>query len=141
MLGIREYNKPKLTMPKSTKSKPTKRQYRIRNWKEYDAALKQRGSLTFWVSEDVLANWLASEKTGRPGASNTYSDVAIATMATVQSQFHLARRQSEGFLQSWFKLMGVQSIQLVSRSMVRENGRYGSMVGVKGGRGGSCIWG
>lgn len=81
-------------MPKSTKSKPTKRQYRIRNWKEYDAALKQRGSLTFWVSEDVLANWLASEKTGRRGASNTYSDVAIATMATVQSLLHLARRHS-----------------------------------------------
>jgi hypothetical protein len=59
MLSIEEYNKPKLTMPKPTKSKPTKRQYRIRNWKEYDAALKQRGSLTFWVSEDVLANWLA----------------------------------------------------------------------------------
>jgi hypothetical protein len=29
-------------------------------------------------------------------------------MATVQSLFHLARRHSEGFLQSLFKLMGVQ---------------------------------
>jgi hypothetical protein len=31
-----------------------KTQYRIRNWSEYNAALKQRGSLTFWVSEEAL---------------------------------------------------------------------------------------
>lgn len=28
--------------------------YRIRNWKEYDAGLKQRSSITFWVSDDVI---------------------------------------------------------------------------------------
>lgn len=89
-------------------SKPAKRQYRIRNWNEYDAALKQRGSLTFWIGEDVLENWLNKEKTGRRGASNTYTDVAIASCGTIQALFHLARRQVEGFLQSLFELMAVQ---------------------------------
>jgi hypothetical protein len=28
-----------------------KQQYRICNWSEYNASLKQRGSLTFWVSD------------------------------------------------------------------------------------------
>jgi hypothetical protein len=28
--------------------------YRIHNWSEYNAALKQRGSLTFWIDESVL---------------------------------------------------------------------------------------
>jgi hypothetical protein len=31
-----------------------RQQNRIRNWGDYNAALKQRGSLTFWVSPDVI---------------------------------------------------------------------------------------
>jgi len=54
-----------------------KPQYRIRNWSEYNAALKQRGSLTFWVSEEVLEQWLETKETGQRGASRTYSDRAI----------------------------------------------------------------
>jgi IS5 family transposase len=88
------------TRPKAT--------YRIRNWKEYDAALKQRGSITFWVSEDVIEQWNNTEKTGKRGASNEYSDLAIATMATVKSLFHLAGRQTEGFLESLFSLMHIE---------------------------------
>lgn len=84
-----------------------KRQYRIRNWKEYNAGLKQRGSLSFWVSEEVIQQWTVKEKSGRPGASLTYSDIAIATMATVKSMFHLGGRQAQGFLESLFGLMGV----------------------------------
>jgi phage-related protein len=90
-------------MSKST----SKTQYRIRNWSEYDAALKQRGSLTFWISEEVIEGWLNREKTGRKGASNTYSDLAIELMATLQSLFGLAGRQTERFLESLFALMGV----------------------------------
>ena len=80
----------------------TKANYRVRNWKEYDAALKQRGSITFWVNEEVIEQWLHEQKTGRKGASNYYSDIAIATMGTIQSVFHLPGRQTEGFLESLF---------------------------------------
>ncbi len=58
--------------------KATKTKYRIRNWSKYNQSLKQRGSLTFWVDEKVLAEWLNEEKTGKRGASRTYSDLAIA---------------------------------------------------------------
>lgn len=87
--------------------KPAKQRYKIRNWKEYNAALKQRGKLTFWVNEEVRENWLSKEKTGRRGASPSYTDVAIATMGTIQSLFHLAGRQTQGFLESLFELIGV----------------------------------
>ena len=43
--------------------------YRTRNWTEYNRALKQRGSLTVWISKDALANWTTNELTGEPGAS------------------------------------------------------------------------
>ncbi len=69
--------------------KATKTQYRIKNWSEYNAALKNRGSLTFWVDEEVLEGWLNQQKTGKRGASKTYSDLAIATMSTISLVFDL----------------------------------------------------
>jgi Transposase DDE domain len=87
-----------------TKLKPS---YRVRNWSEYDAALKQRGNLTFWIDEAVIEGWINEQKSGRRGASKHYSDGAIALMATVQSLFNLAGRQTEGFLESLFGLMGI----------------------------------
>lgn len=84
-----------------------KASYRIGNWQEYDTALKQRGSITFWVSEEVVLQWRNEQKTGRKGASNYYSDLAIMTMGTLKSVFGLASRQTEGFLESLFTLMGI----------------------------------
>ena len=85
----------------------TKSQYRIRNWREYNEALKQRGSLTFWIDDEVLDGWLNTTQTGKRGASATYSDLAIATMSTMGSVMHLRGRQTEGFMTSLFQLMGV----------------------------------
>ena len=79
--------------------------YRIRNWKEYNAALRRRGSLTVWITDDVRTHWRTEEKTGRRGASDQYTDLAIETMATVQAIYSLAGRQTEGFLASVFKLL------------------------------------
>lgn len=85
-----------------------KKQYQIRNWGEYDTALKNRGSLTFWLDDEVLAGWLNKKKTGKRGASATYSDLAIATMSTLGSIMKLAGRQTEGFVESLLRLMGVE---------------------------------
>lgn len=85
----------------------TKTTYRIRNWREYDISLRQRGSLTFWISEDLLEKWTTKEKTGARGASPLYTDQAIELMAVVKFLFHQAGRQAEGFLRSIFELMKV----------------------------------
>ena len=79
----------------------------IRNWSDYNAGLKQRGSLTFWIDEDVLSGWVEPELSGKRGESRYYSDVAIATMATIKSVYGLAGRQCQGFLESIFELMGL----------------------------------
>jgi hypothetical protein len=75
-----------------------KSSYRVSNWSQYNAALKQRGSLSFWLDEAVITRWINEQKTGRRGASNHYSDGAIALMATVQALFNLPGRLSQGFL-------------------------------------------
>jgi transposase len=79
----------------------------IRNWSDYNAGLKQRGSLPFWIDEDVLSGWVEPELSGKRGESRYYSDVAIATMATIKSVYGLAGRQCQGFLESIFALMGL----------------------------------
>ncbi len=84
------------------KNKPA---YRIRNWAEYDTSLRRRGSLTFWLSQELLENWTTKEKTGGRGASRTYTDAAIETLAVVKYLFRQASRQAEGLVSSIFELM------------------------------------
>lgn len=81
--------------------------YRIRNWKEYNRALKQRGSLTIWLCDEAIENWTTEELTGGRGASPTYTDLAIETMAMIQVVYSLPGRQTQGFLQSLFSLMNL----------------------------------
>jgi IS5 family transposase len=82
-----------------------KHKYHIRNWSEYNASLKKRGSLTVWISSEAVENWTTDELTGDRGASPSYTDLAIETMAIVQAIYGLAGRQTQGFLQSIFELM------------------------------------
>jgi hypothetical protein len=81
--------------------------HRVRNWPDYNAGLKQRGSLTFWIEPEILANWEVKEKTGLPGASCTYSNQAIVTMVSLKSVFGLPGRALCGFVESIFQLMQV----------------------------------
>lgn len=81
--------------------------YRIRNWSEYNAGLKRRGSLTFWLDETVLKQWIIEDLSGKPGASVFYSDLAITTMATLKAVYQLAGRQCQGFVESLFELMAI----------------------------------
>ncbi|MEL6263964.1 MAG: IS5 family transposase [Cyanobacteria bacterium J06650_10] len=82
--------------------------YRIRNWSEYNKGLKQRGSLTFWLSPEVLSNWEVKEKTGKPGATPTYSNQAIVTMVSLKSVMGLPGRALCGFVESVFQLMALE---------------------------------
>ena len=82
--------------------------YRIRNWSEYNKGLKQRGSLTFWISPEALANWEVTKKTGKPGATPTYTNQAIVTMVSLKSVFGLPGRALCGFVESIFERMQVK---------------------------------
>jgi len=88
--------------------KRTKQQYRLRNWKQYNAALVQRGNLTLWVSEDVLAGWNKTQRTGQRGKPAIYTDTVILCMASVQEIYHLPLRATEGLLSSVIKMLGVE---------------------------------
>jgi len=87
--------------------KKKQNKYKVRNWSDYNAGLEQRGSITFWISEDVVAKWRNEEKSGKRGASKYYSDIAIETVVVVKSIYKIAGRQAVGFVKSIMKLMNV----------------------------------
>ena len=80
--------------------------YRAGNWPDYDQALRNRGDVTIWFSEDAIGAWTAAEM-GKRGGQPIYSDITIETALTLKCVFHLPLRQSEGFLGSILKLMGL----------------------------------
>ncbi len=88
-------------------SKKTKRTYRLRNWSEYNRSLVNRGSLTVWVSSDVLAAWNAPAKSRKRGHPQTYTDTAILCMASLQELYHLPLRATEGLLSSVVELLKI----------------------------------
>lgn len=95
-------------MPKQNK-KPQSRPktlYRVKNWSEYEKALVQRGSITFWLSEDFEKNWLYTGEKQRGGQFD-YSDKAIEIMLVIKEVFALTNRQVEGFLRSLFALLKI----------------------------------
>jgi len=47
---------------------------KITNWKMYNQALKQRGSVTFGIDDAAIKNWHNDKLTDRRRRSNTYSD-------------------------------------------------------------------
>jgi hypothetical protein len=78
----------------------------VTNWAEYDAALRQRGSLTIWFSDEAIAAWQAEPRTTR-GGQRHYSALAIKTALTLRAVFRLALRQTEGLIGSVLQLLGL----------------------------------
>ena len=102
--------------------------YRTRNWSKYNRALKQRESLTVWISKDALANWTTRNLTGEPGASPAYTNLAIETMATVQALYHQPGRQTQGLLQSIFELTKIKLPVTDRSALFRRLSCYGLKV-------------
>jgi len=84
---------------KKRRNQIPKSSYRVSNWHEYNEALKQRGSMTIWLSQDAINGWYEKERifdgTGRP---NLYSWMAIVTSHEIRQVFKLPLRQCEGFI-------------------------------------------
>jgi len=81
--------------------------YRIRNWNDYNIALRSRGSLTLWINQSVVDSWINAAKSGRPGSSIKYADSAILALLAVRQLFHLPLRQTQGFASSVFHLLNI----------------------------------
>ena len=79
--------------------------YRIRNWREYNRALINRGRLTVWFDEQGIIAWRNTAPAAGPGAPRLYADLAIECALVLKSVYHLSLRAAQGFLSSVVELM------------------------------------
>ena len=87
----------------------TKKVDRARNWRNYNEALVQRGSITFWFSEDMIKNWHVNDSSNTRGRPRKYSDVAITCGLTLKAVFKLAFRATEGFIRSLMDILKISA--------------------------------
>jgi hypothetical protein len=83
-----------------------KQRYRVTNWRSYEEGLRARGSLTVWISDDALSAWNGVKRQGR-GGQLRYSDLAILTALSIRAVFRQTMRQTEGFMGSVIRLLGI----------------------------------
>jgi hypothetical protein len=83
-----------------------RQRHRVTNWRDYDTALRNRGSLTIWFTEEALAGWKAEPRT-TPGGQRHYSNLAIETALTLRAVFRLALRQREGLIESIMRMLDI----------------------------------
>jgi hypothetical protein len=101
-------NKKQKSKPETKKKKTAKKKkYKVRNWSEYNEALKKRGMLDVYVDEYVLDNWYDQPEQRKRGAQPVYTDLAIQITLQFGKVFSQKLRQTEGLLISLFKLMKI----------------------------------
>lgn len=88
--------------------KVLKKKFKVTNWSEYNKALCLRGAITVWLSEDAISQWYKSDRVyDGTGAPKLYTDFAIITCHEIRLVYKLPLRQSQGFIDSLFQLMGI----------------------------------
>jgi len=71
---------------------------KITNWKQYNQALINRGSVTFWLDEAAIKAWRNKEHHGQRGRGFQFSNMAIETALMIKGIFKLPLRALEGFI-------------------------------------------
>jgi hypothetical protein len=115
--------KKKKTNRHSPKRRSKKKSYCIRNWREYNRSLVQRGSLTIWCDQAALTEWVQPQRSGRRGASNTYSNNAIVVALVLKEVYHQTLRGTQGLLQSVLKLLNATDLPVPDYSTLCRRGK------------------
>lgn len=92
--------------PKANKKK-NKAKYKVKNWAQYNQSLIERGSLTIWITPEVLDGW-KDKRPAQRGAQFKYSQLAIEALLTLKFLLKLPYRATQGFGQSLFKLLEIE---------------------------------
>jgi hypothetical protein len=104
--------------------------YKITNWRKYNEALVNRGSLTLWLDEESVAGWEHANETVRRGHPFVYSDAAIECLLLLREVFRLPYRQTEGLARSLIDLMQVDVTVPDYSSLAKRAGSLSTNLGV-----------
>ncbi|KAB3085607.1 IS5 family transposase [Escherichia coli] len=84
-----------------------KQTFSITNWRNYNKALINRGSLSFWLDDEAIQAWYVSATPASRERPQRCSDPAITTVRVIKRVFRLTLRATQGFIDSIFTLMDV----------------------------------
>ena len=98
-------NNVKKNQPK--KKTNNKKKYKVRNWREYNNSLVERGNIELWMDAKTLKKWKAKLQ-GKKGRAQLYTDLAIKITLQFGKVFHQKLRQTEGLLKSIFKTANIE---------------------------------
>ena len=86
--------------------KVPKQKFKISNWSDYNKALRQRGDITVWLSDEAIAGWYETSRVyDGSGTPKLYSDFSIIICHEIRLVYKLPLRQCQGFIDSLFRLM------------------------------------
>ena len=105
--------------------------YKITNWRKYNESLVQRGSITFWFSEDVIDQWHHANDRPKVGHPFVYSDTAVECLLVVRELFQLPYRQTEGLGKSLTQLMQIALDIPDYTSLAKRAARLGVVLDVR----------
>lgn len=85
-----------------------KQKYKLQNWHEYNNALRKRGAIEIWISDEAINNWYESDQIyDGTGAPKKFSDLSIIICHEIRQVYKLPLRQCEGFIDSIFNIMNL----------------------------------
>lgn len=89
------------------KQKSEKKKYRVRNWREYNEALVNRGRIIFEITEEALRQWEEEQREKKkPGRPKQFSDTAIETSLILGQALRLPLRATEGMVSRLLQKLG-----------------------------------
>ena len=80
------------------------------HWKAYNLALRQRGSLTVYLGDDLERKWGHPVGIGGRGRPPVYPEAVILLGLVIQQVYRLPLRQTVGLLRSVLDLVGLRSL-------------------------------
>ena len=81
--------------------------HKVLNWGEYNKALIHRGSMTLWLSDNLVNTWKHTACQHKRGKPFTYSDELVTVCLTARHLYRLSYRATQGFMRSLFSQLNV----------------------------------
>lgn len=100
-------NKNEPAKTRKVHQKPAKR---IKNWKDYNAALVKRGNVEFLIKQIILDIERKPFRTHKSGKPQTYCDELIIAILLVRELEHKTLREAIGFIEGELRARGIVGV-------------------------------
>ena len=86
--------------------------YQQSNYSDYNKALKNRGRIDIWISDDILACWQDDYRThDGTGSSVKYPNSTIEACYYLRMVFKFPLRQTQGFIENILEMLRLETLQ------------------------------